>query len=92
MLDPDPDEMNADPQPCPNLLWNFDNFVILNPKIYRYTLLKYTDLRLPDGGVDALEDGDGEGGGLARAGLRLGDHVPPLIQLHLAQMLIPVCR
>jgi hypothetical protein len=37
----------------------------------RYNLpsctLKDADLRLPDGGVDALEDGDGEGGGLARA-------------------------
>jgi hypothetical protein len=28
-----------------------------------------------DGGVDLLQDGDGEGGGLASAGLGLGDDV-----------------
>ncbi len=78
---------------APNPLWDFGNCwhsssSILNQVyILHSCTLKDADLRLPDGGVDALEDGDGEGGGLARAGLRLGDHVSPLIQLHLAQML-----
>ena len=35
-------------------------------------------LRLPHRRVDRLQDGDGEGGGLARAGLRLRNHVSPL--------------
>ncbi len=63
-----------------------DTVVHLRLKYLNHEYIKvYADLRLPDGGVNALEDGDGEGGGLARAGLRLGDHVPPLIHLYLAQ-------
>ena len=36
----------------------------------------------PDIGVDVLEDGDGEGGGLAGTGLRLGNHVVALDDGH----------
>ena len=36
------------------------------------------DLGLPDGRVDALEDGDREGCRLSCAGLSLSDHIPPL--------------
>ena len=35
-------------------------------------------LGLPDGGVDALQDGDREGGRLSRTGLSLGDDVTTL--------------
>ena len=36
------------------------------------------DLGLPDGRVDALEDGDREGCCFSCAGLSLSDHIPPL--------------
>ena len=36
------------------------------------------DLGLPDGRVDALEDGHREGGSLSGTGLSLSDHVAPL--------------
>ena len=36
------------------------------------------DLGLPDGRVDALEDGDREGCSLSCAGLSLSNHIPPL--------------
>ena len=36
------------------------------------------DLGLPDGRVDALQDGDGEGCSLSCSGLSLSDHIPAL--------------
>ena len=35
-------------------------------------------LGLPDGRVDALQDGDGEGCSLSCSGLSLSDHIPAL--------------
>lgn len=41
-------------------------------------LLRKCHLSLPDSGVDALKDGDREGGRLAGTGLSLGNHVSAL--------------